>query len=87
MKRNMRNGTISELYTDDKKSKYSSNPNHILKPAKNLCSYTKALYKRDKHSKLPLLNFLAKFQTQRKSQINNFTILRQTFFWKRLQNL
>ena len=35
MKLNMRNGTISALYTDDKKSKYSSNHNHILKPAKN----------------------------------------------------
>ena len=25
------NGAISELYTDDKKSKYSSNPNDIYK--------------------------------------------------------
>ena len=31
----MENGTISELYTDDKKSKYSSNPNDILESAKN----------------------------------------------------
>ena len=30
IKQNMQNGTISELYTDDKKSKYSSNPNYIL---------------------------------------------------------
>ena len=29
------NGTITELYTDDKKSKYSGNPNDILKSAKN----------------------------------------------------
>ena len=29
------NGTISELYTDDKKSKYSSNPNDILESANN----------------------------------------------------
>ena len=27
--------TISELYTDDKKSKYSSNPNDILKSDRN----------------------------------------------------
>ena len=32
---NMQNQTISELYTDDQKSKYSSNPNDILKYAKN----------------------------------------------------
>ena len=36
MNQNMQNGTISELYTDDKKFKYSRNPNHILKSAKNL---------------------------------------------------
>ena len=35
MKLNMQNGTIFELYTDDKKSKYSSNPNNILKSAKS----------------------------------------------------
>ena len=35
MNRNMQNGTISELYTDDKKIKHSRNPNHILKSAKN----------------------------------------------------
>ena len=32
--RNMQNQTISELYTDDNKSKYSSNPTDILKSAK-----------------------------------------------------
>ena len=32
----MQNGTISELYTDDKKSKCSSNPNAVLKSAENL---------------------------------------------------
>ena len=32
----MQNGTISELYTDDKKSKYSSNPNAVLKSAEDL---------------------------------------------------
>ena len=30
-----KNETISELYTDDEKSKYSSDPNDILKSAKN----------------------------------------------------
>ena len=36
MNQNMQNGTISELYTDDNKSKYSRNPNHILKSVKNV---------------------------------------------------
>ena len=31
----MKSGTISKLYTDDTKSKYSSNPNNILKSAIN----------------------------------------------------
>ena len=35
MKQNIQNQTISELYTDDKKSKYSSNSNDILNSAKN----------------------------------------------------
>ena len=41
----MQNGTRSELYIDDKKSKYSSNPNHILKSAKNFNEklYTKEI--------------------------------------------
>ena len=32
----MENQTISQLYTDDKKSKYSNNPKDILKSAKNV---------------------------------------------------
>ena len=38
----MKNQTIFELYTDDNKSKYSSNPMNILKSAKkNMKLYTK----------------------------------------------
>ena len=38
----MKNQTIFELYTDDNKSKYSSNPMHILKSAKKIMKlYTK----------------------------------------------
>ena len=33
----MQNQTISEFYTDDKKIKYSSNHNDILKVAKTFC--------------------------------------------------
>ena len=36
MKQYMQNGTISGLYNDDKKSKYPSSSNDILKSAKNL---------------------------------------------------
>ena len=35
MRQNMQNEKISKWYTDDKKSKYSSNPNDILKSSKN----------------------------------------------------
>ena len=42
MNQNMQNGTKSELNIDDKKSKYSRNPNHILKSAKK---FYEKLYK------------------------------------------
>ena len=35
-RQNMKNQTIFELYTDDNKSKYSSNPKDILKSAKKV---------------------------------------------------
>ena len=37
----MKNQTIFELYTDDNKSKYSSNPMDILKSTKNMKLYSK----------------------------------------------
>ena len=37
----MQNQTISELYTEDKKSKYSKKPKDILKSAKNVNFYTR----------------------------------------------
>ena len=41
-KQNMQNQTIFELYTDDNKSKYSSNPKDILKSKKTIMKlYTK----------------------------------------------
>ena len=41
----MKNQTIFELYTDNNKSKYSSNPMNILKSAKkNMKLYTKRTY-------------------------------------------
>ena len=35
MKQDMQNETISKFYTDDKKTKYSSNHNYILKSTKS----------------------------------------------------
>ena len=42
----MQNQTIFELYTDDNKSKYSSNPKDILKSAKKKKNYEKLYIKR-----------------------------------------
>ena len=58
---------ISELYTDNKKSKH-------LKSAKN--------FEKEQRPKVPLSIFLVKFITGSKSQIDNFTIVRQPIFWK-----
>ena len=44
-RQNMKNHTIFELFTDDNKSKYSSNPMNILKSAKkNMKLYTNRTY-------------------------------------------
>ena len=47
----MHDGTIFELYTDDKKSRYSSNPNDIIKSAKNFNGklYTKEANVQNSH--------------------------------------
>ena len=52
VKDNMQSQAISELYTDDKKSKCSSNPNDIL----NQIIYEK-LYTMGLSPELPLLTF------------------------------
>ena len=44
-RKNVQNQTISEIYTDDKKSKRSSNPTDILKSANKFI--WKILYQRD----------------------------------------
>ena len=71
----MQNQAIFELYTDDNKSKYSSNPNYILKSAKTFM-------KNSTPSKLPqflLLNFLAKFLTERKYLMITLILVRQKY--------
>ena len=74
LKHNMQNKTISELYTDDKKTIYYADD--IPKSAKNF--YENFCTKRQS-PKLPLPNFLAKSLTERKSQMNNFTFVRLKF--------
>ena len=72
----MQNQTISEIYTNDNKSKLSSNPTDILKSAKKI---VKNFIPKTQVPKLPLLNLLAKFLTERKYLINNFAFARRKF--------
>ena len=55
----MQNQTITELYSNDNKSKYSSNPNET--PKRQI-------------QKLLLLNFLTKFLTKRKYLMSNYEV-------------
>ena len=59
----VQNQTISELYTDDNKSKYSRNCNNILKYAKKI--YEK-LYTKEITSKAATTEFLSKIPNRRK---------------------
>ena len=70
----MQNQTISELYTDDNKLKYSSNPKGIIKSAK---TFMKNFTPRIQLPKLLLLNFSAKFPTERKYIINDLSFVGQ----------
>ena len=69
----MKSQTIFELYTDDNKSKYSSNPLNTLKSAK-------AIYQvNSTPSALPellLLNLFGKFLTERKYLMNTLMFVR-----------
>ena len=75
----MQNQTIFELYTDDDKSKYSSNPKDILKSAKK-----KKKEKKKKENSTPselpqlllLLNLFRKFLTERKYLMNTLIFVR-----------
>ena len=63
----MQNQTIFELYTDDNKSKYASNPKDIVK------SGNKKFMKNSTPSELPqllLLNLFGKFLIERKYLMN-----------------
>ena len=62
-RQNLQNQTISELYTDDNKLKYSSNPTDILKSAKK--NYEK-LYTKETTSKAAPTEFKSKIPNRRK---------------------
>ena len=72
----MESQTISELYTDDNKSKYSCNPKDIVKSAKKILKNITP----SKNPQLLLLNFLAKFLTERKCRMNTLIFVRQKYF-------
>ena len=54
------------------------------KSAKNIY---KKLYTKEETSKTAIVEPFSKNLTERKCQINNFTIARQTFLLRKLQNL
>ena len=60
------NQTISELYTDDNKSKYSSNPIDIFKSAKKEEKSYEKLYTKETTSKAPTTEFLCKISNRKK---------------------
>ena len=71
---NMQNQRIFELYTDNNKSKYSSNPKDILKSGKK-----KKIMKNSTPSELSqllLLNFFGQFLTERKYLMNILIFVR-----------
>ena len=71
----MENQTISELLTDDKKSNVLAT---LMLLQNQLKTFMKNFTQKRQHLKLPLLNFLVESRTEIKSQVNNFTIARQT---------
>ena len=67
----MQNQTMSELYIDDQKSKYSNNPSEILKSAKNVYQN---LYTRDKVSESATEELLNKIPPNRKTSKEHFKL-------------
>ena len=71
-RQNMRNQTIFELYTDDNKSKYSSNPKDILKSAKKIMKNSTP----SELSQLLLMILIRKFLTEGKYLMNTLIFVR-----------
>ena len=70
-RQNMQNQTISELYTDNKKNKYSNNPQDILKSAKN---FYKDLYTRGNISRDAINELLNKIPNSKKISMDQFNL-------------
>ena len=66
----MQNKTIFELYTDNNKSKYSSDPKDILKSAKN---FHEKLYTK-KTSTVATTEFLSKISNRKKTSNEHFNL-------------
>ena len=62
-RQNIQNQTISELYTDNNKSKYSSNSKDILKSAKK---FYEKLYTMETTSKVTITKTLSKILNRKK---------------------
>ena len=74
-RQNMQNQTISTLYTDDKKSKFSGNPEEVLKSAKN---FHENLHTRENVSK-PAINELLKKIPSKKISNEHFILCEAEF--------
>ena len=68
---NLQNQAISELYTDDNKSKYSSNPRDIFKSTKK--NY-ETFYNKETTSKAATIEFLAKIPNRKKISNQQFNL-------------
>ena len=67
----MQNQTKSELYTDDKKTKYSNNPQDILKSAKK---FYKGLHTRGNISGVAINKLLNKIPNSKKISVDHFNL-------------
>ena len=67
----MQNQTISELYTDDQKTKYSNNPRDILKSAKN---FYEDLYTRGNIFRDAINELLKKIPNCKKISMDQFNL-------------
>ena len=84
-RRNMQNQTISELYTDDNKSKYSSNPTDILKSAKK--KFYEQFCTKETTSKTATAEFISKIPNRKKISNEHFHLCEAKIFKMRPQNL
>ena len=83
-RQNLQNESLSDLYTDDNKSKYSSNLRRFYEFWK---IFMKNFTARRQLPKLLLMVFLAKFLTERKYLMNSLTFVRQKSLQMRSYNL